>query len=50
LSFSLRNFILFLGLIIPRHKMAAAAGGCILIRRDILEEIGGIDVVKQALD
>ncbi|MDJ0658941.1 MAG: glycosyltransferase [Crocosphaera sp.] len=33
----------------PQNKMAAAAGGCILIRRDILEEIGGIDVVKQAL-
>lgn len=32
-----------------RNKMAAAAGGCILIRRDILEEIGGIEVVKQAL-
>ncbi|MGK7941871.1 MAG: glycosyltransferase [Crocosphaera sp.] len=33
----------------PRKKMAAAAGGCILIRRDILEDIGGIDVVKEAL-
>ncbi|MGK7887511.1 MAG: glycosyltransferase [Crocosphaera sp.] len=33
----------------PRNKMAAAAGGCILIRRQILEEIGGIEVVKQAL-
>ncbi|MEA5511846.1 glycosyltransferase [Crocosphaera sp. UHCC 0190] len=33
----------------PRHKMAAAAGGCILIRRDILEEIGGIEVVRKAL-
>lgn len=33
----------------PQHKMAAAAGGCILIRRDILEKIGGIDVVKNAL-
>ena len=33
----------------PRNKMAAAAGGCILIRRDILEEIGGIDIVKEAL-
>ncbi|WP_035799674.1 glycosyltransferase [Crocosphaera chwakensis] len=33
----------------PQKKMAAAAGGCILIRRDILEEIGGIEVVKQAL-
>ncbi|MDJ0728921.1 MAG: glycosyltransferase [Crocosphaera sp.] len=33
----------------PHNKMAAAAGGCILIRRQILEEIGGIEVVKQAL-
>ncbi|MEA5534384.1 glycosyltransferase [Crocosphaera sp. XPORK-15E] len=33
----------------PRNKMAAAAGGCILIRRDILEEIGGIEVVSKAL-
>lgn len=33
----------------PRNKMAAAAGGCILIRSYILEEIGGIEVVKQAL-
>ncbi len=33
----------------PQNKMAAAAGGCILIRRQILEEIGGIAVVKQAL-
>ena len=33
----------------PQNKMAAAAGGCILIRRQILEDIGGIDVVKQAL-
>ncbi|MDJ0508592.1 MAG: glycosyltransferase [Crocosphaera sp.] len=33
----------------PHKKMAAAAGGCILIRRNILEEIGGIDVVKDAL-
>ena len=33
----------------PKNKMAAAAGGCILIRLQILEEIGGIEVVKQAL-
>ena len=33
----------------PKNKMAAAAGGCILIRRQILEEIGGIEVVKHAL-
>ncbi|ACK71452.1 hopene-associated glycosyltransferase HpnB [Gloeothece citriformis PCC 7424] len=31
------------------HKMAAAAGGCILIRRDILENIGGIEILKKAL-
>jgi GT2 family glycosyltransferase len=30
-------------------KMSAAAGGCILIRRDILESIGGISCVKDAL-
>jgi hopene-associated glycosyltransferase HpnB len=30
-------------------KMSAAAGGCILIRRDILESIGGISCVKNAL-
>ena len=33
----------------PRNKMAAAAGGCILISRQILEDIGGIEVVKEAL-
>jgi hopene-associated glycosyltransferase HpnB len=33
----------------PRSKVAAAAGGCILIRRDILEKIGGIDILKTAL-
>lgn len=33
----------------PKNKMAAAAGGCILIRRDILEEIGGIEILKTAL-
>ncbi|ACK68166.1 hopene-associated glycosyltransferase HpnB [Rippkaea orientalis PCC 8801] len=32
-----------------KNKMAAAAGGCILIRRDILEEIGGLEIVRQAL-
>ena len=30
-------------------KMAAAAGGCILIRREILQAIGGISCVKDAL-
>jgi hopene-associated glycosyltransferase HpnB len=33
----------------PNSKIAAAAGGCILIRRDILEKIGGIDILKNAL-
>ncbi|HAC63921.1 MAG TPA: glycosyl transferase family 2 [Cyanothece sp. UBA12306] len=32
-----------------KNKMAAAAGGCILIRRDILEEVGGLEIVRQAL-
>jgi len=30
-------------------KIGAAAGGCILIRRDILENIGGISCIKNAL-
>jgi hopene-associated glycosyltransferase HpnB len=33
----------------PNSPVAAAAGGCILIRRDILEKIGGIEILKQAL-
>ncbi len=33
----------------PQNPMAAAAGGCILIRRDILENIGGIQILRQAL-
>ncbi len=33
----------------PDSKIAAAAGGCILIQREILEAVGGIDVVKDAL-
>ncbi len=33
----------------PDNPTAAAAGGCILIRRKVLEEIGGIQVVRQAL-
>jgi len=33
----------------PDRKMAAAAGGCILVRRISLEQIGGIETVKQAL-
>lgn len=33
----------------PKNSTAAAAGGCILIRRQALNRIGGIEVVKQAL-
>lgn len=32
-----------------RRRLAGAAGGCILIRRDVLEEMGGIEVVRTAL-
>jgi hopene-associated glycosyltransferase HpnB len=31
------------------NSMAAAAGGCILIRQDALDRIGGLQVVRQAL-
>lgn len=33
----------------PQNRTAAAAGGCILIRRQALEEIGGVQAVRQAL-
>ena len=33
----------------PQNRLAAAAGGCILIRRQALECIGGIATVRQAL-
>jgi len=33
----------------PSSRVAAAAGGCILIRRETLERIGGISILKQAL-
>nr|WP_041619296.1 glycosyltransferase [Stanieria cyanosphaera] len=33
----------------PRKQIAAAAGGCILINAQALNEIGGIEVIKQAL-
>ncbi len=33
----------------PGHWCAAAAGGCVLIRRDALREIGGIDAIRGAL-
>jgi hopene-associated glycosyltransferase HpnB len=33
----------------PQRKNAAAAGGCILLRRDALERIGGLDAIRQTL-
>jgi len=33
----------------PHKPVAAAAGGCILIRRNVLEEIGGLQVIRQTL-
>ncbi len=33
----------------PLHSMAAAAGGCILVRRDCLEKVGGIARIRGAL-
>lgn len=33
----------------PGHWCAAAAGGCVLIRRSVLNEIGGISALKDAL-
>jgi len=33
----------------PGHWAAGAAGGCVLIRRDALDEIGGIAAIKGAL-
>jgi hopene-associated glycosyltransferase HpnB len=33
----------------PRHKTAAAAGGCMLVRRDALARAGGIDAIRSAL-
>lgn len=33
----------------PRHSTAGAAGGCILIRRTILERIGGIEAIRAEL-
>jgi len=33
----------------PNSKVAAAAGGCILIRRTALERIGGLQILRQAL-
>ncbi|MGA0198844.1 MAG: glycosyltransferase [Prochlorotrichaceae cyanobacterium] len=33
----------------PQRSMAAAAGGCILIQRSVLEQIGGIAALREAL-
>ena len=33
----------------PRSRVAAAAGGCMLVRADVLREAGGIDVIRGAL-
>ncbi|VXD12251.1 Glycosyl transferase, family 2 [Planktothrix serta PCC 8927] len=33
----------------PQSQLAAAAGGCILIRREALTRIGGLQILKQAL-
>lgn len=33
----------------PQKSTAAAAGGCILIRQKILDKIGGIEIIKNAL-
>lgn len=33
----------------PQHPMAAAAGGCVLVRRDVLTAVGGIESIRSAL-
>jgi hopene-associated glycosyltransferase HpnB len=33
----------------PHHPMAAAAGGCILVRRETLMGVGGIEIIRKAL-
>jgi hopene-associated glycosyltransferase HpnB len=49
-------FVFFFGMLYPfsrvndpRSRVAAAAGGCMLARTDVLEKIGGIAVIKDAL-
>ena len=33
----------------PGHKLAAGAGGCMLVRRDALEAAGGVGAIKDAI-
>ncbi len=33
----------------PRNKMAAAAGGCMLVRREALAGVGGIEAIRTAI-
>jgi hopene-associated glycosyltransferase HpnB len=33
----------------PRRSTAAAAGGCMLVRRDALQDVGGLDAIRGAL-
>jgi hopene-associated glycosyltransferase HpnB len=33
----------------PRRATAAAAGGCMLVRRDVLRQAGGVDAIRNAL-
>ncbi|MDE2608027.1 MAG: glycosyltransferase [Burkholderiales bacterium] len=49
-------FVLFFQMLYPfawvnrrRHPMAAAAGGCMLVRRDALETAGGIQMIRDEI-
>ena len=49
-------FVFFFQMLYPfgwvvrsEHETAAAAGGCMLVRADVLEETGGIDGIRNAL-
>ena len=33
----------------PGHRCAAAAGGCMLVRREVLDQIGGVEGIRNAL-
>jgi hopene-associated glycosyltransferase HpnB len=33
----------------PGHRMAAAAGGCVLVRRDVLARAGGIEAIRDRI-